>query len=156
LTGLKNLKPVTKTTNPVQRHLNKTIQPNQILHHAFKLDHITEACICFQRLETSRGDKRWTDDEGERGFFPNDTGLPQCFPFKGNFPNSRNTCEHIYEFPQLPDDLIRQTVERPHETRSDSLWTTNSSCTTSGGFQVLELLTPFTLSHCLFGLQGSG
>lgn len=27
------------------------------------------------------------------------------FDFGFCIPNSRNTCEHIYEFPQLPDDL---------------------------------------------------
>ncbi|XP_041793114.1 protein unc-119 homolog B isoform X2 [Chelmon rostratus] len=35
---------------------------------------------------------------------------------------TRNTCEHIYEFPQLPDDLIRQMVAHPYETRSDSFY----------------------------------
>ncbi|AWP06525.1 putative protein unc-119 -like B isoform 2 [Scophthalmus maximus] len=35
---------------------------------------------------------------------------------------TRNTCEHIYEFPQLPEDLIRQMVEHPYETRSDSFY----------------------------------
>lgn len=33
--------------------------------------------------------------------------LLKSFDFDFGFciPNSRNTCEHIYEFPQLPDDL---------------------------------------------------
>uniref|UniRef100_A0A3B3CDX6 Unc-119 lipid binding chaperone B n=1 Tax=Oryzias melastigma TaxID=30732 RepID=A0A3B3CDX6_ORYME len=44
------------------------------------------------------------------------------FDFGFCIPNSRNTCEHIYEFPQLPDDLIRQMVEHPYETRSDSFY----------------------------------
>ncbi|XP_062854770.1 protein unc-119 homolog B [Trichomycterus rosablanca] len=44
------------------------------------------------------------------------------FDFGFCIPNSRNTCEHIYEFPQLPDELIRQMVERPYETRSDSFY----------------------------------
>lgn len=29
------------------------------------------------------------------------------FDFGFCIPNSRNTCEHIYEFPQLPDDLSK-------------------------------------------------
>lgn len=37
-------------------------------------------------------------------------------------PSSRNTCEHIYEFPQLSEDLIRLMVENPYETRSDSFY----------------------------------
>ncbi|KAM9392007.1 protein unc-119 homolog B [Pholidichthys leucotaenia] len=44
------------------------------------------------------------------------------FDFGFCIPNSHNTCEHIYEFPQLPDDLIRQMVEHPYETRSDSFY----------------------------------
>ncbi|XP_060893549.1 protein unc-119 homolog B [Labrus mixtus] len=44
------------------------------------------------------------------------------FDFGFCIPNSRNTCEHIYEFPQLPDDLIRQMVAHPYETRSDSFY----------------------------------
>ncbi|XP_061586367.1 protein unc-119 homolog B [Cololabis saira] len=44
------------------------------------------------------------------------------FDFGFCIPNSRNTCEHIYEFPQLPDDLIHQMVEHPYETRSDSFY----------------------------------
>ncbi|TNN70664.1 Protein unc-119 B [Liparis tanakae] len=44
------------------------------------------------------------------------------FDFGFCIPDSRNTCEHIYEFPQLPDDLIRQMVAHPYETRSDSFY----------------------------------
>ncbi|XP_008334832.1 protein unc-119 homolog B [Cynoglossus semilaevis] len=44
------------------------------------------------------------------------------FDFGFCIPNSCNTCEHIYEFPQLPEDLIRQMVEHPYETRSDSFY----------------------------------
>ncbi|XP_067360298.1 protein unc-119 homolog B-like isoform X3 [Channa argus] len=35
---------------------------------------------------------------------------------------TRNTCEHIYEFPQLSESLVRQMVECPCETRSDSFY----------------------------------
>ncbi|XP_039627631.1 protein unc-119 homolog B [Polypterus senegalus] len=50
--------------------------------------------------------------------------LLKSFDFDFGFciPNSRNTCEHIYEFPQLPEDLIHQMVEHPYETRSDSFY----------------------------------
>ncbi|KAL8180609.1 UNVERIFIED_CONTAM: hypothetical protein K2H54_029536 [Gekko kuhli] len=44
------------------------------------------------------------------------------FDFGFCIPNSRNTCEHIYEFPQLSEDLIRLMVENPYETRSDSFY----------------------------------
>ncbi|XP_075754191.1 protein unc-119 homolog B [Pelodiscus sinensis] len=44
------------------------------------------------------------------------------FDFGFCIPSSRNTCEHIYEFPQLSEDLIRLMVEHPYETRSDSFY----------------------------------
>ncbi|XP_043924830.1 protein unc-119 homolog B [Protopterus annectens] len=50
--------------------------------------------------------------------------LLKSFDFDFGFciPNSRNTCEHIYEFPQLSEDVIQQMVEHPYETRSDSFY----------------------------------
>uniref|UniRef100_A0A8D0BE69 Unc-119 lipid binding chaperone B n=1 Tax=Salvator merianae TaxID=96440 RepID=A0A8D0BE69_SALMN len=44
------------------------------------------------------------------------------FDFGFCIPSSRNTCEHIYEFPQLSEDLIRLMVENPYETCSDSFY----------------------------------
>ncbi|KAJ3602097.1 hypothetical protein NHX12_029856 [Muraenolepis orangiensis] len=38
-------------------------------------------------------------------------------------PNTCNTCEHIYEFPQLSQEsLVRQMGACPHETHSDSFY----------------------------------
>ncbi|KAM9800437.1 protein unc-119 homolog B-like isoform 1-T1 [Syngnathus typhle] len=50
--------------------------------------------------------------------------LLKSFDFDFGFciPNSRNTCEHIYEFPQLSESLVRQMVNCPYETRSDSFY----------------------------------
>uniref|UniRef100_A0A3Q2GMJ6 Protein unc-119 homolog B-like n=1 Tax=Cyprinodon variegatus TaxID=28743 RepID=A0A3Q2GMJ6_CYPVA len=50
--------------------------------------------------------------------------LLKSFDFDFGFciPSSRNTCEHIYEFPQLSDSLVHQMVEFPYETRSDSFY----------------------------------
>lgn len=44
------------------------------------------------------------------------------FDFGFCIPSSRNTCEHIYEFPQLSEDVIRLMIENPYETRSDSFY----------------------------------
>ncbi|XP_066546066.1 protein unc-119 homolog B isoform X2 [Amia ocellicauda] len=54
--------------------------------------------------------------------------LLKSFDFDFGFciPNSRNSCEHIYEFPPLPEDLIRLMVEHPYETRSDSFYFVDS------------------------------
>ncbi|CDW60596.1 Retinal protein [Trichuris trichiura] len=58
----------------------------------------------------------------ERHFFKD--RLLKSFDFEFGFciPNSRNTCEHIYDFPQLPEDLIEEMINCPYETRSDSFY----------------------------------
>ncbi|XP_017781951.1 PREDICTED: protein unc-119 homolog [Nicrophorus vespilloides] len=50
--------------------------------------------------------------------------LLKTFDFEFGFciPFSRNTCEHIYEFPTLPDDLVKEMIASPFETRSDSFY----------------------------------
>ncbi|XP_073529657.1 protein unc-119 homolog B isoform X2 [Phyllobates terribilis] len=44
------------------------------------------------------------------------------FDFGFCIPNSSNTCEHMYEFPQLSEELIRLMIDNPYETRSDSFY----------------------------------
>lgn len=58
----------------------------------------------------------------ERHFFKD--RLLKTFDFEFGFciPLSKNSCEHIYEFPTLPDDLIQEMVDNPFETRSDSFY----------------------------------
>ncbi|KAJ2942723.1 hypothetical protein O0L34_g14911 [Tuta absoluta] len=58
----------------------------------------------------------------EKHFF-RDT-LLKTFDFEFGFciPFSRNTCEHIYEFPQLPPDLVQEMIAAPFETCSDSFY----------------------------------
>ncbi|CAG5118094.1 unnamed protein product [Candidula unifasciata] len=48
----------------------------------------------------------------------------KCFDFEFGFciPHSRNTVEHIYEFPKLSEDTIEEMVQHPYETRSDSFY----------------------------------
>ncbi|GFN99595.1 protein unc-119 homolog [Plakobranchus ocellatus] len=48
----------------------------------------------------------------------------KCFDFEFGFciPHSRNTVEHIYEFPKLSDETIQEMVQHPYETRSDSFY----------------------------------
>ncbi|XP_043571873.1 protein unc-119 homolog B isoform X2 [Chiloscyllium plagiosum] len=54
--------------------------------------------------------------------------LLKSFDFDFGFciPNSRNTCEHIYEFPQLSEDTIQEMVDNPYDTRSDSFYFVDS------------------------------
>ncbi|KAK4877766.1 hypothetical protein RN001_010272 [Aquatica leii] len=50
--------------------------------------------------------------------------LLKTFDFEFGFciPYSKNTCEHIYEFPNLPPELITEMIASPFETRSDSFY----------------------------------
>lgn len=50
--------------------------------------------------------------------------LLKNFDFEFGFcmPNSKNTCEHIYEFPPLSEDIIREMILHPYETQSDSFY----------------------------------
>lgn len=58
----------------------------------------------------------------ERHFFRD--RLLKTFDFEFGFciPYSKNTCEHIYEFPTLPPELVNEMIAHPFETRSDSFY----------------------------------
>ncbi|XP_056636981.1 protein unc-119 homolog [Diorhabda carinulata] len=58
----------------------------------------------------------------ERHFFRDK--LLKTFDFEFGFciPYSRNTCEHIYEFPTLAPELVNDMIDNPFETRSDSFY----------------------------------
>jgi len=61
----------------------------------------------------------------ERHFFQENLLKTFDFDFGFCIPNSRNTCEHIYDFPKLDPDMIKQMVDKPFETRSDSFYFVN-------------------------------
>ncbi|KAL5278186.1 UNC119 family protein [Megaselia abdita] len=44
------------------------------------------------------------------------------FEFGYCIPHSKNTCEHIYDFPNLPPELVNEMIANPFETRSDSFY----------------------------------
>ncbi|XP_072547109.1 protein unc-119 homolog A [Salminus brasiliensis] len=50
--------------------------------------------------------------------------LLKSFDFEFGFciPSSKNTCEHIYEFPPLSEELIHEMILYPYETQSDSFY----------------------------------
>lgn len=58
----------------------------------------------------------------ERHFFRDK--LLKSFDFEFGFciPHSRNTVEHIYEFPVLTPDEVEDMIAHPFETRSDSFY----------------------------------
>ncbi|XP_037040022.1 protein unc-119 homolog [Bradysia coprophila] len=58
----------------------------------------------------------------ERHFFRDRLLKTFDFDFGYCIPHSKNTCEHIYEFPTLPDELIEEMIANPFETRSDSFY----------------------------------
>ncbi|KAJ8266739.1 hypothetical protein GJAV_G00134150 [Gymnothorax javanicus] len=50
--------------------------------------------------------------------------LLKSFDFEFGFciPCSKNTCEHIYEFPPLSEEIMREMILHPYETQSDSFY----------------------------------
>jgi len=58
----------------------------------------------------------------ERHFFRDK--LLKTFDFEFGFciPNSKNTCEHVYEFPSLMPEIMEDMINHPFETRSDSYY----------------------------------
>lgn len=58
----------------------------------------------------------------ERHFFRDRHLKTFDFEFGYCIPHSKNTCEHIYEFPNLPTDLVSEMIANPFETRSDSFY----------------------------------
>ncbi|KAM6985854.1 protein unc-119 homolog B [Aplochiton taeniatus] len=50
--------------------------------------------------------------------------LLKSFDFEFGFcmPSSKNTCEHIYEFPPLSEEIMREMILHPYETQSDSFY----------------------------------
>ncbi|PWA20311.1 hypothetical protein CCH79_00003775 [Gambusia affinis] len=50
--------------------------------------------------------------------------LLKSFDFEFGFcmPSSKNTCEHIYEFPTLSEETMREMIQHPYETQSDSFY----------------------------------
>ncbi|XP_065831196.1 protein unc-119 homolog B-like [Oscarella lobularis] len=61
----------------------------------------------------------------ERHYFRDQ--LLKSFDFEFGFciPGSTNTCEHIYEFPQLSDEQVQEMIDHPFETASDSFYFVN-------------------------------
>ncbi|XP_058829214.1 protein unc-119 homolog [Topomyia yanbarensis] len=58
----------------------------------------------------------------ERHFFQDRLLKTFDFEFGYCIPYSKNTCEHIYEFPTIPPDLVNEMILNPFETRSDSFY----------------------------------
>lgn len=58
----------------------------------------------------------------ERHFFQDQLLKTFDFEFGYCIPHSKNTCEHIYEFPTIPPDLVNEMIVNPFETRSDSFY----------------------------------
>ncbi|CAK8694343.1 unnamed protein product [Clavelina lepadiformis] len=61
----------------------------------------------------------------ERHYFRDQLLKSFDFDFGFCIPNSTNTCEHIYEFPQLSKESITTMIESPFDTKSDSFYFVN-------------------------------
>uniref|UniRef100_A0A7E4URM9 GMP_PDE_delta domain-containing protein n=1 Tax=Panagrellus redivivus TaxID=6233 RepID=A0A7E4URM9_PANRE len=58
----------------------------------------------------------------ERYFFQDKLIKSFDFDFGFCIPNSHNTCEHIYKMPELSEKLMKEMIDLPFETRSDSFY----------------------------------
>ena len=58
----------------------------------------------------------------ERHFFRNKLLKSFDFDFGFCIPESKNTVEHIYDFPKLDPETVRQMIANPFETKSDSFY----------------------------------
>ena len=58
----------------------------------------------------------------ERHFFRDIHLKTFDFDFGFCIPRSNNTCEHIYEFPELDQKTRDLMIQNPYETRSDSFY----------------------------------
>lgn len=58
----------------------------------------------------------------ERHFFRTKCLKSVDFDFGYCIPGSKNTCEHIYDMPQLTAEEISELVDNPYETKSDSFY----------------------------------
>lgn len=63
----------------------------------------------------------------EKHYF-NDTVHLKTFDFNFGYciPNSINTCEHIYVFPNLSKSLTQEMIDNPFHTKSDSFYFINN------------------------------
>ncbi|XP_026636231.1 protein unc-119 homolog A isoform X3 [Microtus ochrogaster] len=81
------------------------------------------AAADYRRVEFTVGDKPVNNFRMiERHYFRNQ--LLKSFDFHFGFciPSSKNTCEHIYDFPPLSEELISEMIRHPYETQSDSFY----------------------------------
>ncbi|XP_002126606.2 protein unc-119 homolog B [Ciona intestinalis] len=62
----------------------------------------------------------------ERHYFRSQLLKSFDFDFGFCIPNSKNTCEHIYEFPKLSQDTMQKMISSPFETKSDSFYFVNN------------------------------
>ena len=63
----------------------------------------------------------------ERHFFRNKLLKSFDFDFGFCIPESKNTVEHIYDFPTLEPETVRQMIANPFETKSDSFYFVNGN-----------------------------
>lgn len=74
-------------------------------------------------IEFSVGDKSVSHFRMiERHYFRNHLIKSFDFDFGFCMPNTTNTCEQIYEMPELSPQEMKEMVEHPYETKSDSFY----------------------------------
>lgn len=104
-------------------HYDYTISSNILLSQCYFYTHLSSHSISTCSVEFQVGNKDVKSFRMvERHFFKDRILKTFDFNFGYCIPNSKNSCEHIYEFPTLPPDLINEMIANPFETRSDSFY----------------------------------
>ncbi|KAM5193965.1 protein unc-119 homolog B isoform 1-T1 [Mantella aurantiaca] len=91
----------------------------------FKIRDLETGTVLF---EISKPCSDPDEEEPESGQLDSSAGRFVRYQFTPAFLRLRkvgatcNTCEHMYEFPQLSEDIIRLMIDNPYETRSDSFY----------------------------------
>ncbi|KPP66664.1 protein unc-119A-like, partial [Scleropages formosus] len=90
--------------------------------------------------------------------------LLKSFDFEFGFciPSSKNTCEHIYEFPPLSEEIMQEMIKHPYDTQSDSFYFVDNKLVRKTGIERVYIVAQIALQkqllHSLWstvtGLQG--
>nr|CAH8856708.1 unnamed protein product [Trichobilharzia regenti] len=112
---------------PPSEYSQKDLEQHRCIRYQFNKEFLLLKTV-GATVEFSNGSKHLSEFRMiERHYFKDK--LLKSFDFNFGFvmPNSVNTVEHIYEFPKLTDNDVKDMVENPFETRSDSFYFVNGA-----------------------------
>ncbi|CAD7673384.1 unnamed protein product [Nyctereutes procyonoides] len=104
----------------LQKHFDRLCSPEESI---YKIDFIRFKIRDMDPGTFTVGDKPVNNFRViERHYFGNQLLKSFDFHFGFRIPSTKNTCEHIYDFPPLSEELINEMIRHPYETQSDSFY----------------------------------